>query len=198
MKSFTLRNIVLFTRVSAGLFSGASLAVFVIILFKVLDPDFPSTKPDLSALLVAVLSCLILWNIIALLIVNYMRPISYAISDSIASLILLVFGAVGFRHDDVSYLSNGQYQVYGNSSWLTQEIVGGSLLVVTLVLQLLLVLLNALGPRWEIGSAGSGKVPPPGYAEMEKHNEKEVDVECSSLLSWESSSSLKKPEQVKK
>jgi hypothetical protein len=47
------RNVTTFTRISAGLISGASLAFFIVILVKVLDGRFPATGEGYSALPVA-------------------------------------------------------------------------------------------------------------------------------------------------
>jgi hypothetical protein len=50
------RKVTIYTRISAGIVSGASLALFVAILVKVFDPLFPSVKPGYSALPVGAVS----------------------------------------------------------------------------------------------------------------------------------------------
>lgn len=71
------------------------------------------------------------WNIIALATSTFAGPLWFAAGDFVVACVLLTLGTIGLHHDSITYLSNGMYEQYGNSPWLSQEIAGGSCLLIS-------------------------------------------------------------------
>ncbi|KAK0118723.1 hypothetical protein ONS95_007612 [Cadophora gregata] len=204
MAATSLMSVILAVRICAGIFAGAGLALYSIIFARVIDERFPATKTGLTALPVAGAVVSILWNIAALAFAGFTRPIWFAFGDVAVAAALTALGAIGLRHDTVHYLSNGMYLQYDNGPWLNQEIAGGSCLLISVLLQLLLVLVIILENRRAKKVARAGPAPPYTYGEgpysaevKELEKEKDVEIDWKSVVSEESmSSSVKKPEPV--
>ncbi|KAH9209540.1 hypothetical protein DL95DRAFT_449299 [Leptodontidium sp. 2 PMI_412] len=203
MATTPLRSIILALRVCAGIFAGAGLALYVIIFARVTDERFPGSRTGLTALPIGGAAASILWNIMALATAAFTRPLLFALGDLFVAFVLTALGAIGLRHDTVNYLSNGMYKQYDNGPWLNEEIAGGSFLLISVLIQLLLVLLNIIENRRMKKLARAGAAPPYTYSAgpytvdaKEKENDTEVD--WKSVVSEESlTSSVKKPEAVK-
>lgn len=61
-----------------------------------------------------------------------LKPIWHAIGDFLLAVTLAVLGSIGFYHDSHMYLKNAMYKVYDDDAWLSQEIAGGCLLLLSL------------------------------------------------------------------
>ncbi|KAG4425621.1 hypothetical protein IFR04_001318 [Cadophora malorum] len=198
-----LMSIMLAVRVCAGIFAGVGLALYAIIFVKVIDERFPANKTGLTALPIAGAIVSIIWNIAALAFTGFARPVLFALGDFSVAVMLTALGAIGLRHDTVNYLSNGMYLQYDNGPWLNQEIAGGSCLLISVLLQLLLVLLSILEKRRAKKLAMAGPAPPYAcdagpYAVDTKEKEKNIEVDWKSVVSEESlADSVKRPEPVK-
>jgi hypothetical protein len=136
-QSRPLRNAILATRITAGIISAVSLALFILVLryiFSWYDSQstglsvLPAVAVSLSSAfdlisfiyLLALSASLddllnnflqlgisIVWNLAAMVTVNMMSRISHAIIDLLVFCILVALGCIGFIHDDKAYLSNG-------------------------------------------------------------------------------------------
>ncbi|KAH7416889.1 hypothetical protein BKA64DRAFT_636286 [Cadophora sp. MPI-SDFR-AT-0126] len=203
MAATPLMPVILAVRVCAGIFAGAGLALYAIIFAKVTDERFPASKTGLTALPIAGAVVSITWNIAALAFTGFIRRLLLALGDFTIALILTALGAIGLRHDTVHYLSNGMYLQYDDGPWLNQEIAGGSCLLISVLLQLLLVLLNKLENGRAKKLAMAGPAPPytygaGPYAVDVKEKEKDIEVDWKSVVSEESlTSSVKRPEPIK-
>ncbi|KAL2064080.1 hypothetical protein VTL71DRAFT_4574 [Oculimacula yallundae] len=199
----TTSKSILALRVCAGLFAAAGLALYVIILAKVTDDRFPGSKTGLTALPIGGAAISIFWNIIAIATVTFARPLWFAIGDVLIAVVLTALGSIGLRHDTVTYLSNGMYLQYDNGPWLEQEIAGGSFLLISLLIQLLLVLLSVLENRRVKKLARTESAPPYIYGDGPyvvdgKKGEKDIDVDWKSVVSEDSLvDSVKRPEATK-
>lgn len=55
-----------------------------------------------------------------------------AIGDLLIFITVAALGSIGFAHDNVTYLSNGQHWEYDNNSdWLQEEEIGATMLLVS-------------------------------------------------------------------
>ncbi|CZT01189.1 uncharacterized protein RAG0_08930 [Rhynchosporium agropyri] len=205
MAIISLRNIVLALRLGAGMFAAAGLTLYVIILAKVTDDRFPGNKTALTALPIGGAAASIIWNIIALATATFTcaRPILFSTVDFAVAIVLITLGAIGLRHDTVNYLSNVMYKQYDNGPWLAQEIAGGSLLLISVLIQLLLALLNVSESRRLWVAPTEASAPPytygagPHKADL-MEGEKYVDVDWKSFVSEDSlTDSLIEPEAIK-
>ncbi|KAG4442524.1 hypothetical protein IFR05_002024 [Cadophora sp. M221] len=203
MAATPLRTIILALRVCAGIFAGVGIALYAIILARVTDERFPGSRTGLTALPIGGAAASILWNLIALAAAPFTRPLLFALVDLAVAFFLTAMGAIGLRHDAITYLSNGMYKQYDNGPWLNQEIAGGSFLLISVLIQLLLVLLNIFEKRRMKKLAKAGPAPPYTYGAGShivdaKEKEDGIDVDWKSVVSEESlTSSVKKPEAVK-
>ncbi|KAH6681371.1 hypothetical protein B0J14DRAFT_694919 [Halenospora varia] len=188
-------------RASAGISAAAGMALYVVILAKATDSRFPATSIGLTALPLGAAAGSVLWNILALLAMTILKPIWHAIGDLLLAVTLAVLGSIGFYHDSHMYLKNAMYKVYDDDAWLSQEIAGGCLLLLSLLLQLLLVLFNVIEHR-RLKRTGSNGQPSiygcESGAYTEDKKDMDVEVDWKSVISSESSTnSIKKPEAKK-
>jgi len=158
--SSPLRTTILATRVCATLFAAAGLALYTVIMIKIMHPDFPATLEGLTALPLAGAATSVAWNLIIFATVRHISPLWCAGGDLLIFIILSVFGSIGLVHDDRSYLSNGLHFEYNQDPWLYEEITGASLLLVSVLLQLALAFLNIFAYKQRNASQGD---PPPYY-----------------------------------
>jgi len=75
------------------------------------------------------LSISIFWNLIVLVTIFFLNfpRFFYLAGDCVALLVIIIPTSIGFVHDDIQYLSNGQYLTNDNGPWLKQAIAAGSL-----------------------------------------------------------------------
>ena len=61
-----------------------------------------------------------------------MRIYVHILGDLATAALLVVFGAIGFAHDDNNYLSNGIWRQDDDANWLGTEAAAGLLLLASL------------------------------------------------------------------
>ncbi|KAL3418829.1 hypothetical protein PVAG01_09050 [Phlyctema vagabunda] len=131
-----------YTRLAVAMLSGGSLALFTIVLLKVLDPRFPSINEGVTALPVFGLSASIIYNLTAFLVTSWLsdKRLLVAVSDLTIAVAVAVLGGIGWKHDNNHYLSNGMWKMYDNPGWLEVEIGAGALLIIVVVMHLAIVI----------------------------------------------------------
>ncbi|CZR61479.1 uncharacterized protein PAC_11375 [Phialocephala subalpina] len=195
------RNLIFFLRIAAGIFAAAGLALYCVILVHVVG-DYAAEEIGLTTLPVAAGAISIFWNIASIIFMRHTRTshLFLAIGDFLIFVAVAVLGSIGFAHDNVTYLNNGEHWEYDN--WLQEEEIGATMLLVSVLIQLLLVLFNFFEHRHLKKTGRRASLPPypgayPGVLPLymtttEKKGDWEVD--WKSVVSEESHpSSIKKP-----
>ena len=67
-----------------------------------------------------------------MIIMNLIKPVYLLIGDIPVAIILVALGVTGFIHDNRDYFSDGSWQDYGDTNWITMEISGYILMIITL------------------------------------------------------------------
>ncbi|KAF8861324.1 hypothetical protein BDZ45DRAFT_740391 [Acephala macrosclerotiorum] len=196
------RNLIFFLRIAAGIFATAGLALYCVILTRVVG-DYASEETGLTTLPVTAGAISIAWNIASIVFMRHTRTshLFLAIGDLLIFIAVAALGSIGFAHDNVTYLSNGQHWEYDNNSdWLQEEEIGATMLLVSVLIQLLLVVFNLL-EHGHLGKTGRRlSLPPypgaypgvlPERVKVDRKDDWEAD--WKSVVSEESHPSVKKP-----